>query len=132
MRLTYRPRENTLRLTLDEGRASAAGSVELPGYVDIGEGGRLMGVEVLARDEIDLPRALAPWLADPVAAEWVTLEPESAYIELSAPEEKLDREQVRATRATLRAELDESRRLLALAIPRRGAGYEISYPSGNR
>jgi uncharacterized protein YuzE len=132
MRLTYRPRENTLRLTLDDDRRQAGESRALPGYVDVGEAGRLVGVEVLAGDGIDLSRAFAPWLADPVAGEWVTLEPDAAYIELSAPEEALDREQVRATQATLHAEIDPSQRLVALSIPRRGAGYEISYPSGNQ
>jgi hypothetical protein len=32
----------------------------------------------------------------------------------------------------LEVELDGHQEMLAISIPRRGAGYEISYPSGNR
>lgn len=132
MRLTYRPTENALRLSLDDAPATSARLVDLPGYVDVGEGGRLVGVELLGGAGINLDAALQPWLADPIAAEWVSLEGDSAYITLSAPEESMGHEQVRATPATLGAEVDGSRRLIALSIPRSGAGYEISYPSGNR
>lgn len=138
MRLRYQPQENSLRLTLDRAEAGESGApprrrpLPLPGLVDVGEGGRLVGVELHSAPGIDLPRALAPWLADAVAAEYVSLDDATAYIELSAPEEASLREHLRAADATLAAELDADGRLLALAIPRRGAGYEISYPSGNQ
>ena len=132
MRLTYRPIENTLRLTLDVEAGEPASRLEVPGYVDVGEGGRLVGVEVLPAGDFDLAEALRPWAGDPVASEYVAVDDESAYLTLSVPEETGRPEEVRAARATLDAELDASRRLVALSIPRRGAGYEISYPSGNQ
>lgn len=132
MRLRYHAPDNTLRLTRDDASTPPGEVVDLPGYVDVGEGGRLVGVELLADAGLDLATALAPWLADPVAGEWVSLDKDAAYITLSAPEEAIDQEQVLTTAATLRVELDESRHLRELAIPRRGTGYEISYPSGNR
>lgn len=132
MRLSYRPGENALRLTLDHEPDSGLRQVEFSGYVDVGEGGRLIGIEIIGSSEIDLPRLLDPWRRDPVAAEYVSIEDERAYIELSAPEEADLQEHLRTIDAILRAELDDSARLIALSIPRRGAGYEISYPSGNR
>ena len=132
MRLSYRPVQNALRLTLDVERGPAATQVDLPGYVDVGEGGRLVGVEVLGDAGLDLRLALAPWIDDPVARDYVAVDGDSAYVTLSVPEDTTGREEVRAARATLVAELDASRRLVALAIPRRGAGYEISYPSGSQ
>ena len=135
MRLTYQAAENALRLTLDEERGAAGRRLRLPGYVEVGEAGRLVGVELLpgaGTEQVALGAALAPWLADPVAREYVSLEDDSAYIELSAPEEAALREQLRAAPARFEVELDTAGRLLAVSIPRRGAGYEISYPSGNQ
>ena len=131
MRLTYQAAENALRLTLDQEWGAASRRTVLPGYVEVGEGGRLVGVELLA-PRPELSAALAPWLHDHVAAEYVSLDDSSAYIELSAPEEVDLREQTRAAAARFTAELDVGGALVALAIPRRGAGYEISYPSGNQ
>lgn len=132
MRLSYDPTTNSLRLSLDREPGETSRTVDLPGYVDVGEGGRLVGIEIVPPPGLDLTAALQPWTDDPVAAEYVDVAPDSAYITLSVPEEGIDREQVRAAQATLRAELDDTRRLVALAIPRRGTGYEISYPSGNQ
>lgn len=132
MRLTYQQDDNTLRLTLDDPRGTPSRVLDLPGYVDVGEGGRLVGVEVLAPPGLDLRAALRDWLADPTAGEYVALDDDSAYVTLSTLEEAIDQDQVRATEAVLIAELDDNQRLIALSIPRRGAGYEISYPSGNR
>lgn len=134
MYLRYQAAENTLRLSLDDAQHRATRHVALDGYVDMGEGGRLIGVETRAGGGIDLAHALTPWLADPIAAEFVNVSGGSAYIELSAPEEMdvREHENVRAIAARFAAELDENGNLVALSIPRRGAGYEISYPSGNR
>ncbi len=132
MRLSYRADENALRLTLDQERGRATRRVSLAGYVDMGTGGRIVGVEALRQPGLDLERAFAQWLRDDSAAEYVSLGDDSAYVELSAPEETDIREQMRAVEATFTAEIDADGRLLALSIPRRGAGYEISYPSGNQ
>lgn len=132
MRLSYRANENTLRLTLDQERGHAERTVDLSGYVDMGTGGRIAGVEALGGLELDLERAFDRWLSDDSAAAYVSLGSSSVYIELSAPEESDVREQIRAIEATFTAEIDAEGRMVALSIPRRGAGYEISYPSGNR
>lgn len=132
MRLSYLPAENALRLTLDRERGEPSGRVTLSGYIDMGEGGRIVGLEALFPASIDLHRALGPWLADQTASEYVSLGDDAAYIELSAPEEASLREQVRAVAASITAEVDAGGELVALTIPRHGAGYEISYPSGNQ
>jgi hypothetical protein len=132
LRLRYHPEENTLRLTLDREQGIAQRRIKLSGYVDMGVGGRIVGVETLRQPSFDLNEALAPWLSDETAATYVSLEDDSAYIELSAPEEADIREQVRAVPATFTAEIDADGRMTALSIPRHGAGYEISYPSGNQ
>ncbi len=132
MRLTYEQSNNALRLTLDEVSVASEHQITLTGYVDMGTGGRIVGVETLAPASLDLARALSPWTSDRTAAEYVSVSGDSAYIELSAPEEASIREQVRAVPATFTAEIDDGGRLVALSIPRHGAGYEISYPSGNQ
>jgi hypothetical protein len=39
---------------------------------------------------------------------------------------------VRSVKVLLWTEFDRDDELVAIAIPRRGDGYEISYPSGNQ
>lgn len=131
MRLSYRSRENTLRLTLDEEIGEVVRSHEIDGYIDIAEQGRLVGIE-LAGNGLDLPAAFATWLSDRVARDYVELEGDDAYIALSAPHENIPPQHVRSTDLTVHAELDADDRLVAIAIPRRGHGYEISFPSGNQ
>ncbi len=131
MRLSYRPRENTLRLTLDHEQGPVQAETVLPGLIDVGEGGRLVGVEVRAGDAVDLNRILESWLTDPVASEFVVAGEDVVYITLSTAEEAGPDEQIRTAEATILAELDASGKLVALSIPRRGHGFEISYPSGN-
>lgn len=132
MHLSYQPEENSLRLTLDQEFGSVKRRVKLDGYVDMGAGGRIVGLEALVPPELDLATALASWLKDETAADYVSLEGDSAYIELSVSEELDVREQIRAVPASFSAEVDDSGRLIALSIPRHGHGYEISYPSGNQ
>ncbi|MBX6340995.1 MAG: DUF2283 domain-containing protein [Thermomicrobiaceae bacterium] len=129
MRLSYESAENALRLTLDGPEGAGAREVALPGYLDVGESGHLLGVELHAEEGIDLGRALARWVADPVAGRHVSFDRAAAYIELAAG---TPTGQLRTAAARLRAELDASGGLVALWIPRRGAGYEITYPSGNQ
>jgi uncharacterized protein YuzE len=131
MRLSYRPRENTLRLTLDHEEGPVQTETVLPGLIDVGEGGRLVGVEVRAGDAADLSRILESWLTDPVASEFVAAGEDAVYITLSTAEKGTPDEQLRTAEATFLAELDASGNLVALSIPRRGHGFEISYPSGN-
>ncbi len=132
MRLSYQPEENSLRLTLDRESGSVKRRVKLDGYVDMGVGGRIVGVEALPSQNLDLPAALKSWLSDATASDYVSLEGDTAYIELSVPEETDVREQIRAVPATFSVEVDAAGRMVALSIPRHGNGYEISYPSGNQ
>lgn len=139
MQLTYQPDTNSLRLSQnDEGaRPDRHRIIDLDGYVDVGEAGRLVGVEALTGRQHDISQMLSAWLADPDAAEWIALDSDSLYITLSLEEDTEGSApggegQVLTAPATLSAELDDSGRLVALSIPRHGAGYEISYPSGNR
>lgn len=140
MQLTYQPETNSLRLSRDDRESSPHQhrTLDLEGYVDVGEAGRLVGVEALVGGEHDISLMLSPWLADPDAAEWITLDDDSLYVTLSLEGDPntdapvAGEGQVLTAPATLTAELDESERLVALSIPRHGAGYEISYPSGNR
>jgi len=132
VRLSYQADDNSLRLTLDRETGVAQRQVTLDGYVDMGVGGRIVGIEALPQDGFDLATALGPWLKDDTASDYVSLEGGSAYIEMSVPEEADVREQIRAVPAAFAAEIDDAGRLLAISIPRHGNGYEISYPSGNQ
>jgi hypothetical protein len=112
MHLDYDSATNTLRLSLDQqGHQAVAGTLRLDGTIDVSTQGRLVGVEFRLPDARDIGRALQPWLDDPVAGEFTNVAPDgSAYIQMTIGDDHL----------------------LALAIPRRGEGYEISYPSGNQ
>ncbi|MGH9175020.1 MAG: DUF2283 domain-containing protein, partial [Vicinamibacterales bacterium] len=69
------------------------------------------------------------WLIDDVAADYTSLDTnERAYIQLSPDEEG----EFRSTRLRLTAEYNAVGELIGIVIPRRGDGYEISYPSGNQ
>jgi hypothetical protein len=126
MRLAWDPASNLLRLTLTEA-APKADTVTWPGTLDVAANGRLVGIELRGAE---LPGRLRRWTADPIAAEFTHLFNDgSAYIDLSVgPSE----EDIRSSEVTIIAELDANAACLALAIPRRGAGYEIAFPSGNR
>jgi hypothetical protein len=126
MRLAWDGATNLLRLTLSDDEP-AASSVTRPGTLDVAANGRLVGVELRGSD---LPRLLRRWSADPIATEFTHLsDDDSAYIDLSSGPPEND---IRSSEVTVTAELDSETACVALAIPRRGAGYEIAYPSGNR
>jgi hypothetical protein len=131
VRLSYRSADNILRLTLDSESGDVVTQHELNGHLDIAEHGRLVGVE-LGGEGLDLPEVFSTWLRDDVASDYVQMDDEGAYVALSAPSEDIPSHHLRTAQVRLRAELDENAHLVALAIPRRGQGYEISFPSGNR
>jgi uncharacterized protein YuzE len=131
MRLQYRSELNTLRLTLDVEQGAAETFVELVGIIDIAEQGRLVGIE-LETNELRFDEAAAPWLADAIAGLYIEVDGERCYVALSAPGENLVSEHLRSANVRVQAELDTNGKLVALSIPRRGHGYEISFPSGNR
>ena len=104
-------------------------SQHVPGIIDIADGGRLVGLELTPPEGISATDWMSRWVGDPVAREWVTIEDDGrVYIQLTTGDER----HVRSTPLTLIAELESGSRLRAVGIPRRGDGYEISYPSGNQ
>jgi len=132
VQLSYESTDNSLRLTLAGDQALTAERVSLAGYVDMGVGGRLIGIEILGPAGFEIRQALAHWLDDEIAGEYLSVAGDSAYIELSMSDETSLHEQSRAAEAIFAADLDADGLLIALSIPRRGAGYEITYPSGNQ
>lgn len=75
------------------------------GIIDVGEGGRLLGIEV----EIGASG-------------------ESFHVEIDPPSGSLSR----TVTTTVMVETDASGIVSAIVVPRRGPGYEITYPSGNQ
>ena len=93
--------------------------------VDIGEAGRLLGVEA------DLSGATG--VAEPagdVSSAVATFDAEARTLYLALDPAPAPNARSASTQA--RAGLDAEGRLLSLEVPRRGAGFEISYPSGNQ
>jgi len=88
--------------------------------IDVGEGGRLLAVEV-AVDAAPSGAGLSPSVSfDPVTS--------MLTIELGRQTEGF----VRSASARVGLVVDGRGVVLAVELPRRGAGYEITYPSGNR
>ena len=104
-RISLDPRRNTLRLVLDERPVAERQPGEAT--IDIGENGRLLGVE----------------LGGDAGSHGTPL-----YLTLVASTDV----HVRSITATVQEDRDDCGRLLAVEIPRRGKGYEIAYPSGNQ
>jgi uncharacterized protein YuzE len=131
VRLSYRSAENILRLTLDEESGDVAQTREFNGVIDIAEQGRLVGIEIEAGPD-QLAGIFGSWLNDRVAKDYVEIDEAGAYVALSAPNESIPEQHIRTAELSLIAELDANDHLVAIAIPRRGHGYEISFPSGNQ
>lgn len=104
-RITLDLRRNTLRLVLVEQPVTEHRAI--PALIDIGEGGRLLGVELDGFGETD---------GNPL------------YLTLFAATGL----HVRSIAADVQGDLDVAGDLLAVEVPRRGHGYEIAYPSGNQ
>ena len=95
---------NVLHLVLIERQAGPTRRIEGRGALDIGPRGRLIGFELMLPGEP--PRYLPlEESADPFA---------------------------RTAEAAVIAEVDEAGAVYSVEIPRRGADFEISYPSGNQ
>ena len=95
---------NSLRLVLSGDEAGEATRVERrPATIDVGSGGRLVGVEL-----------------------------ESGYVDVMPPQAGTEH-LIRSAEAEVLLEMGEGRETtIALVLPRSGAGYEITYPSGNQ
>ncbi len=98
---------------------------QLPGVLDIGEAGALLGVE------IDL--CPAPSLQFPSVGVVPALEHDreagTCYVELARASQS---GQIRSVPVTVRVLSTDQGTAVVVEVPRRGHGYEISYPSGNR
>jgi uncharacterized protein YuzE len=130
MRLEYDDITNTLWLTLErESRAAGQMTSTASGVIDIATNGRLVGIEVrLSDNEQDTTTHVRRWLDDPAAAQFTSVNADgTAYIQLSNGGDALIRSTVLNVTTCFAGNGD----LSALGIPRRGPGYEISYPSGN-
>ncbi len=107
----YRPEticlsEDQRSLRLEFGRAECPATAEpATGVIDVGEGGRLLGIEIDG----------AP-------------DREPALIDIDPPRGALSRD----ASVLLTIERDNEGAMCAVMLPRRGAGYEITYPSGNQ
>lgn len=125
LRIVLDLRRNTLEFRLRDDVGETMAWETHPATVDIGEAGRLLGVEV---DLSAAPERAEPWRAttpphgeyDPVTC--------TLYVALDS---RVDMH-ARSASATARAGIDRDGRLMSLEIPRRGEGFEISYPSGNQ
>lgn len=102
MRLTVDSERNSLRFSLAD-RAEGPTDRACPAVLDIGEAGHLVGLEVDLGGE--------PF--------YLEIEPDTSAHIRSAP-------------ATATVGFDAAGHVAAIEVPRRGHGYEITYPSGNR
>jgi uncharacterized protein YuzE len=104
MKLLVDTTRNVLHLVLIERHAEPTRRIDGHGVLDIGARGRLIGFELLLPGEP--PRYLPiEASADPFA---------------------------RTAEAAVVAGVDEAGSVFSVEIPRRGADFEISYPSGNQ
>jgi hypothetical protein len=124
VRLDLDRERNLLRLSREDGEAPTAVVEHAQGLIDMAAGGRLIGIELELSASLT-EQALTAWLEDGL----VEVAGASSYIQLTTGS---DEDAARSTAVELLVELDNAGALLAIGIPRRGAGYEISYPSGNR
>jgi len=126
MELNYDIDANSLRLTpsTSAGSPPPSRTTTLDAILDIGEAGRLLGVEFSADES-----QLCHWRSDPLSTQYLTLDDNGAtYIQITTG----DSGATRSTPIRITAEYTSTNQLTALAIPRRGHGYEITYPSGNQ
>lgn len=126
MQLTYDSVSNSLRLTPSSNDAPAQprSTISLNATLDIGPGGRLIGIEFPAA-----PDALTLWQHDPITTEFVTCDADGfAYIQITTG--PID--ESRSTDLIISTERTSTGAIAAIVIPRHGSDYEISYPSGNQ
>jgi hypothetical protein len=127
VRIRHDPGGNALRLRLRRGLA-----VGLPrratAAIDVGGNGRLLGLELPADPALAAPFAVST--GDPLAPDYDPVGG-TLYVPLAVAEAAAD-PLARTALAEVALAVDRAGALLAIDVPRRGHGYEISYPSGNR
>jgi hypothetical protein len=104
MKLLLDLARNAIELRLTDAEPAGAWR-SCPATIDVGESGRLLGVELALRDA-----------------------GEPHYLPVEEPNGEL----VRSAAAQVRIAVDDGGELVAVELPRRGDGYELSYPSGNQ
>jgi hypothetical protein len=117
-RIDLLPARNILRFVVANGELGEAAPVMAT--IDVGEGGALLGIEL--RPD---PALAARW---PELA--AALGPDGAIDLPIAPEMSGPHDRSVAVAVDLRPGPNGA--LAAVDLPRRGAGYEITYPSGNQ
>ena len=111
------PGRNRLVLRLRDGQPAEARRA--PATIDVGEGGRLLAIEAVAPAGLLAPEP--PGGPGDSAAGAVAIELERQPAGL-----------VRSAAIEVDLVVDAAGALLAVEVPRRGAGYELTYPSGNQ
>lgn len=107
--------------------ADTASSV--PAIVDVTTHGHLLGIEcdLPETDPVNRER-WQRWTNDPETANLIAIDPDgSIYLHLS----EHDGGDIRSVQVSALL-VHDGGSIAAVGIPRRGNGYEISYPSGNR
>lgn len=122
-----RTARNTLRLVVRSAPVRLTPVRELPGTLDIGEGGRLLGMEL----ELESSPVLGtPWRDSPAAPDAPQFDPRTAVFYL--PIAPATGRHARSATVSVRIFTGDDGGLVAVEIPRRGTGYEIAYPSGTQ
>ena len=127
MRVDYLRERNALRLTLGPSPPAAATVRSVGAMLDVGEAGSLLGVEFPVGDDSALA---GPWPNPEAVANASSDGPtsETFYVPLGCTAGA----HVRSVPAVVEVMSDANGTPVAVEIPRRGDGYEISYPSGNQ
>lgn len=122
------PRRNTLRLLIlpDERTArspalisEATSTVSARGTLDVGENGRLLGLELEAADR-EVESVVDAAEREPPGDPW--------YLDL----EDAPGDQLRSVPVVVTVGRDAAGRAVWVDLPRRGDGYELTFPSGNQ
>jgi len=126
--ITFVRERNLLRLVARPPLTATTTLLTLPATLDVGARGRLLGVEISVAAKPDLA---APWDGGDGPA-IVICDRETATLYLTLEHPSGDHREARSAVASIRVLADGGGGLIAVEIPRRGHGYEIAYPSGNR
>lgn len=130
MTIDFLADRNALRLVVRPPLAAATGGFPTTATLDVGGGGRLLGLEISVAAD---PALAGPW-RDNDAPATAAYDAAAAvlFMPVMPPPAGLDTAYPRTVGATVRLLTDDRGGLVAIEIPRRGHGYEIAYPSGNR
>lgn len=125
---------NVLRLVVRPPLTAAAALRSLPATLDVGARGRLLGIELPIATA---PELAAPWRAAAPVPSFGTFDPAAATLYLTVDDAEPasgDRGDLhaRSVTALLRVIADAAGALVAVEVPRRGPGWLIAYPAGNR